>query len=148
MMNNKEIVYVSIGVSVLILIGIATGHIDEEYRMYAMFVFFCIIMWNLYNFYSGYQAEPFEGTNSILIYDSPPGLSHLTWAINVGDEVTWRNVGNLDHTITADDNSFNSGIMKRGDTFTVRFNKSGNFMYHCHEHIGWMKGVVVVKSGL
>ena len=39
----------------------------------------------------------------------------------VGDTVTWASVDSPDHTVTADDDSFDSGTLSNGDTFEQTF---------------------------
>ncbi|TMK88458.1 MAG: hypothetical protein E6G57_06805, partial [Actinobacteria bacterium] len=48
--------------------------------------------------------------------------------INVGETVTWtmRDV-NTQHTVTADDNSFNSGNLSTGQSFPHMFGQAGSF---------------------
>ena len=62
----------------------------------------------------------------------------------VGTTVTWTNNDNMVHTVTADDNSFDSGSIAVGGTFFRTFSSAGSFAYHCNIHPS-MKGTVVVK---
>jgi plastocyanin len=62
----------------------------------------------------------------------------------VGTTVTWTNNDNMDHTVTADDNSFDSGSIAVGGTYSRTFSSAGNFGYHCSIHPG-MRGSVAVK---
>lgn len=60
-----------------------------------------------------------------------------------GGEVTWTfNDNGLQHTVTADDASFDSGELATGD-FKHTFDEAGTVAYHCTVHAG-MKGTVVV----
>ena len=54
--------------------------------------------------------------------------------VSAGTEVTWTNNGDLDHTVTADDGSFDSGNMEPGDTFSFTFNDGEEFPYYCEYH--------------
>src|SRR5688500_7100365 len=45
----------------------------------------------------------------------------------VGDTVTWTFKDAFDHTVTADDKSFDSGGKKSGDTFDHTFPTAGTF---------------------
>jgi len=65
-------------------------------------------------------------------------------SVNKGTTVTWKNNDNMAHTITADDNSFDSGNLTPGQTFSHTFGATGTVSYHCQIHPG-MKGNVVVK---
>jgi len=61
----------------------------------------------------------------------------------VGDTVVWRNGDGTNHTVTADDTSFDSGYIAPGGTFAKTFAKVGVYPYHCTIH-KFMKGEVVV----
>jgi plastocyanin len=63
--------------------------------------------------------------------------------IEPGDTVTWVNEDDADHTVTADDKSFKSGNLAAGKSFSQKFDKAGEFSYHCDYHPR-MKGKVVV----
>lgn len=63
--------------------------------------------------------------------------------VNAGDAVTWTNTGSLPHSVSADDASFDSGLISPGDTFSVTFSSPGTFGYHCVAH-PWIKGSIVV----
>jgi plastocyanin len=73
------------------------------------------------------------------------GFSPDTVTVKVGDSITWTNTGSLQHSVTADDGSFNSGLLSTGQTFTQSFNTAGTFAYHCAPH-PWMKATVVVQG--
>ncbi len=67
--------------------------------------------------------------------------------IKVGDTVHW--VWKEDnHSVTADDNSFDSGVQNNGATFDQMFMTAGTFKYYCKIHGGpngaGMSGQVVV----
>ena len=71
--------------------------------------------------------------------------------IDSGGTVVWQQTGELPHTVTADDGSFNSGEMGQGDTFSHAFQSPGTYPYYCEFHgapggVG-MSGVVVVSGG-
>jgi plastocyanin len=77
-------------------------------------------------------------------YD-PPSL-----IIFVGGEVIWKNDDASAHTVTSGialtgpDGNFDSGLIKAGETFSHRFEKSGEFRYFCMIH-PWAEGSVTVK---
>jgi len=68
-----------------------------------------------------------------------------TTVINVGETVTWHNMSLMQHTVTAIDGSFNSGVLNGGTSFSVTFTKPGTFLYKCLIH-PTMKGTVIVRS--
>lgn len=56
-------------------------------------------------------------------------------SIDPGDTVIWNNRGQNQHDIRADDGeSFRSGTMGTGDTFSKRFTEEGFYYYHCNLH--------------
>jgi plastocyanin len=64
--------------------------------------------------------------------------------IKVGDSVKWTNFDVVTHTATADDGSFDTGLLNKGESKTIAFNTSGTYSYHCIPH-SWMIGKIVVK---
>ena len=64
--------------------------------------------------------------------------------VAMGGTVTWKLVGAAAHTVTADDQSFNSGLVKPGDTFQHTFNTLGSFTYACLVHPGMVGTIEVV----
>ena len=62
----------------------------------------------------------------------------------VGKPVTWKfDDGGLEHTVTADDNSFDSGRKSSG-TFARTFSAAGTINYHCQVH-SRMHGTITVS---
>ncbi|HEV2107516.1 MAG TPA: ferritin-like domain-containing protein [Thermomicrobiales bacterium] len=63
--------------------------------------------------------------------------------VAVGGTVTWTNQEVIVHTATADEGSFDSGDLSKGDTFSFTFDEPGEYPYFCEYHDN-MHGVVVV----
>ncbi|MFC2024182.1 cupredoxin domain-containing protein [Chloroflexota bacterium] len=57
-----------------------------------------------------------------------------TQNIPAGALVLWYNDDSVDHTVTARDNSFDSGNLSPGDTFRYTFEQSGELEYYCKIH--------------
>lgn len=72
--------------------------------------------------------------------------SRIAVVIGVNNTVTFENLDRAPHTVTADDQSFDSGNLAAGATWNYTFASPGNYSYHCLYH-NWMKGTVVVKQG-
>jgi plastocyanin len=54
-----------------------------------------------------------------------------------GEPVTWSNISERTHTVTADDGSFDSGDLPGGATFAVTAPATpGTYLYHCRIHAG------------
>lgn len=64
--------------------------------------------------------------------------------ITVGTTVEWTNNDPLQHSVTADDNSFASPLINTGATWRHTFTRPGTYTFHCTPH-PFMKGTVVVK---
>ena len=66
-------------------------------------------------------------------------------AAKVGDTVKWSfEDANSQHTVTADDQSFDSSTKSAGESFTHKFDKAGTFSYRCTLHAD-MKGSITVS---
>ena len=92
----------------------------------------------------GVEAVPVQDARSVGIGDNffdPPDA-----AVEPGSTITWTNDGALPHTVTADDGSFDSGVLNPGDSYTVAFNGQGTVTYHCAIHPE-MRGSVTVGGG-
>src|SRR5215217_2187933 len=68
-----------------------------------------------------------------------------TITVNTGDTVTWNNNGPTPHSATANDGSFDTGILRRGQSGSHTFNLAGSFSYYCKPH-PYMKATVVVQA--
>ena len=70
--------------------------------------------------------------------------------VKVGTTVVWTSEDNAPHTVTADDGSFDSGNMKKGDSFKFTFTKAGTYPYYCAYHGaaggGGMSGTITVTN--
>jgi plastocyanin len=61
-----------------------------------------------------------------------------------GTTVEWTNRDQVAHTVTADDGSWDSGVLEPGATWRHTFDRAGAYPFHCAPH-PFMKGVVSVK---
>jgi len=74
--------------------------------------------------------------------------------VEAGSSVLFANVGGKPHTFTADDGSFDTGIVApgaengrfAGNNATVTLNKPGTFAFHCDIHPQAMKGTLTVTG--
>jgi plastocyanin len=64
--------------------------------------------------------------------------------VKPGTTVVWTNQGQVVHTVTAQDGSFESGEIQPGGRGSVTFSQPGTYPYHCTPH-PFMKGVVEVR---
>jgi plastocyanin len=74
-----------------------------------------------------------------------PGKVFVPGVLDVltGTAVTWRNGDRITHTVTAEDDSFDSGFIRPGGAFSRTFAKTGVYAYHCSIH-KFMRGAVRV----
>jgi plastocyanin len=68
-----------------------------------------------------------------------------TITVHVGDTITWTNNGPSSHTATAQNGSFNTGVLKKGASASHTFEQAGTFAYICQIH-PFMHGTVVVLA--
>lgn len=68
-----------------------------------------------------------------------------TLTVSVNTTITWTNLDSAPHTVTSDDNLFDSGNLSQGATFSRTFTTPGTFTYHCSIH-PFMTAKVVVQG--
>ena len=71
-----------------------------------------------------------------------------TVQIKAGTTVVWINKDPVGHTTTSDTNTWDSGLLARGSTFSYTFTQPGTYPYYCKPHgapgdVG-MAGVITV----
>ena len=71
-------------------------------------------------------------------------FSPRTVEIRVGDTVTWTNRDSVAHTATAQNGSFDTGLLAEGESGSIRFTAAGTYRYLCTPH-PQMTGTVVVR---
>src|SRR5215470_12310752 len=54
--------------------------------------------------------------------------------VAAGTTITWTNNDDVEHTVTASDNSFSSKALETGDTFSYTFAQPGTYSYFCAIH--------------
>jgi plastocyanin len=64
--------------------------------------------------------------------------------IAAGTTIVWTNNGQVEHTVSAEDGSFDSGLIKPGGRRSLTFARAGTFPFHCTPH-PFMRGVIVVR---
>jgi plastocyanin len=89
------------------------------------------------------EAKSLTVTMKSLSYD-PKKLE-----VHVGDSVVWTNESRTTHTAVSDDEgkTFDTGEVAPGKSSKpVKFEREGEFKYHCKVHGKTMSGTVVVKA--
>lgn len=84
------------------------------------------------------QARKAENVEIVEFAYSPEPV-----VVQVGGKVTWKNEDTAPHTATADDGSFDTGIIETGKIKSETFKEPGTFTYHCTVH-PFMHGTVEV----
>lgn len=78
---------------------------------------------------------------NVQIADFAFGRASVT--VREGDTVTWSNADEAPHTATADDGSFDTGVMDPGQSASVTFQNAGTYTYFCAIHPNMTARVVV-----
>jgi plastocyanin len=86
-------------------------------------------------------AKP-AGKNAVTIENF--AFSPATITIKAGQSITWTNEDSIGHSATADDNSWDTGVLPQGQSKAITFAKAGTYTYHCSVHPN-MKATVVVQ---
>ena len=121
---RKLLYLATLSVIALVMLVPAAGAQQDEYAM---------------------RAQPTQNAWTVAIEDfyfEPPNA-----AIAPGDKITWINKGSAPHTATADDGSFDSGVLNPGEAYTVTFLGSGTVTYHCTIHPNMVGSVTVGEAG-
>jgi plastocyanin len=64
-------------------------------------------------------------------------------SVRTGDTVTWTNTDDVSHTVTADNDAFDSGAFGHGANFQLTAGPPGAYTYFCQIH-PFMKGTLTV----
>lgn len=89
--------------------------------------------------------EPQTGEVVVMIQSFAFSPNNLT--IKKGTTVTWTNNDEVQHTVTADDNSsgLDSKLLAKGESYQFTFDEVGSFGYHCKPHPQMTAIVTVVE---
>ncbi|HSD57308.1 MAG TPA: cupredoxin family copper-binding protein, partial [Methanotrichaceae archaeon] len=87
-------------------------------------------------------GQPSGNAVEIRDFSYQPG----TLTVAAGTTVTWTNDGNVPHTVTSDERTFDSGDIAPGGSFSYTFTQPGSYPYHCTLHPS-MQGQIEVTSG-
>ncbi len=68
-----------------------------------------------------------------------------TTTVHAGDTITWTNNGPSEHSATANDGSFDTGVLQKGASASHSFTQAGTFTYFCKIH-PFMHGTIVVLA--
>jgi plastocyanin len=93
------------------------------------------------------QTDPIlKGANQV-------GMSRMSFqpgtrTVKVGTAVKWTNsvIDGINHTATASDGTFDSGILQPGQPFEFTFTKAGSYAYICSLHPEQMRATIRVTD--
>ena len=97
---------------------------------------------------SGQDPAPITSEGTVRIVDNAGSDSYSPNPIEVkvGETVTWVNDDSTIHTATSNDGSFDSDILRRGQSFSYTFDEEGEYPYFCTLHPKMVGKVVVTES--
>jgi plastocyanin len=94
----------------------------------------------------GGGAATATGQQEVVVTITDTGFTPARLTISPGTTVTWVNQGQLAHTATAENGSFDSGMLQPGARWSRRFDQVGETAYICTPH-PFMRGAIVVTGG-
>jgi plastocyanin len=83
---------------------------------------------------TGNGDSPDEGSTGKSVDISGYAFSPSGLTVAVGDQVTWTNLDSASHTATANDATFDSGNLAKGESYSYTFTTVGTIAYHCDLH--------------
>jgi plastocyanin len=89
-------------------------------------------------------AAPAGSNSAPIVHIRDDAFSPAGITVHVGDKVTFVNDDDDAHTVTADDNSFDSEGLNQNEKWVHTFAKPGTIKYHCTVH-PFMHGTLIVK---
>jgi plastocyanin len=97
--------------------------------------------------YSSRQASPSQPTTTATVGAYNNRFEPQTINVQPGTTVRWVNYGEHPHTVTANNDSWDSGDIQPGASYSATFKRPGRYYYYCRHHTqDRMQGVVVVGS--
>jgi plastocyanin/uncharacterized membrane protein len=79
------------------------------------------------------QSEP-NSSGTVQIVIKAMAFHPPEQAVHAGDTVEWTNEDIFAHTVTADDGSFDSGLIQPGDSWKTTVKSAASIAYHCSPH--------------
>lgn len=99
--------------------------------------------------YSTDQPRASQPTTTVTVGAYDNRFEPQTINVQPGTTVRWVNYGRHAHTVTADDDSWDSGDIQPGASYSATFSRPGTYYYYCRHHTqARMQGVVVVGASI
>ena len=148
-MFNKQLINIFHILSIFyILYVLITNSFNENNKKYITFLLVILVLYHLYRLFDNKEGmESVFGTtmHNVYMFDALPGYDKSRIVLKKGDVVVWHNVGEVEHSATADRGEFDSGYLKPGESYSNKFDNLGEYYYHCKNNGGWMKGLITVR---
>ncbi len=96
---------------------------------------------------SGECSVPIGAAGSTVVAIRDFSFQPATIRVKAGTTITWVNCESETdeaHTSTSDSGVWSSGLLSPGATFSLTFDQTGSFPYHCEPH-PFMTGTVAVE---
>lgn len=115
----------------------------NNYKLFmriAYVLYMLVTILGIWTYYQWYMVDtPVDsaleaGENELIVPIGGFAFNPDDIIIPVGTTLTWQNLDNAPHTVTADEGAFVSELLQVGDTFTFTFNEIGDFQYFCELH--------------
>lgn len=90
------------------------------------------------------KAEPAPASGNVQVRIAGFAYHPPRLVVRAGTTITWTDADSANHTVTAENGSFDVGNISRGERGSRRFTKPGSFAYQCNYHPN-MHGQVVVR---
>jgi plastocyanin len=105
--------------------------------------------------YFGHRAKPAAAVDTTTVSAGPSAgptvvrIANLSFGpsevrVRAGTRVQWVNADQVQHSVTAEDGAFDSGLIDSGRSFERVFDRPGSYSYHCTPH-PFMHGRVIVE---
>ncbi len=91
------------------------------------------------------NPAPPAGGNGVALGDD--FFSPATLSVAAGATVTWVNNGQRPHTVTGDGGTWDSGMLRPGQSFSFTFQNPGTYGYNCAFHGGMVGSITVSAAG-
>ena len=95
--------------------------------------------------YTNTEASMMEEQQETVVTIKEFSYDQETVTVKKGTTVTWTNDDSDEHSATADDGSFDTGLLGMGESGSVTFAEVGTYTYHCSTHPNMTGTVVVVE---
>jgi plastocyanin/uncharacterized membrane protein len=92
------------------------------------------------------SAQPASGAQHIVIIKQMD-FDPAQVTVNTGDTVEWKNEDIYAHTVTADDGSFDSGIIDPGKSWQMTVKAGDTIAYHCRPHPNMTAKLILQAAG-